>query len=217
MVGWSMSRIAYAIVFPVALLAGAAAANLGATGQERSPALTGPTSWVAFVARIKDTDRSGALRMNSTVARSSDGSYYWRGEWPDGRVAVVIHNVPQARNYNLPPGQSQWTARPMVLPPGGYRPARAFVDRGFRKTTHRRTGIETFVRQKEGRVEYVAPSLNFFPLRTVFPEGTIEEAYEIRLEEPDAQLFLPPPDAVVTVLSQPGGIISSAGTKARRR
>lgn len=51
-----------------------------------------------------------------------------------------------------------------------------------------------------------APALNMFDLVNQAVTGRREEVYDIVLAEPDAALFAPPPDALVTHLTEPRGM-----------
>ncbi len=60
-----------------------------------------------------------------------------------------------------------------------------------------------------GVVAWLAPDLNFFTLQTISNPvtGTTERYFNIRTEAPPAELLIPPVDAAVVYLTEPGGIV----------
>ncbi len=153
--------------------------------------------WVAFDATFARTE-PGVRKVVGFFHRDADGSTREDSNI-DGpsRPAVFIMNVARRLDYTYENGV--WSSYPLNLPPQGVRPDS--VARNARQYAPAKP-IEgwTVVRfvNPQGIVQFQAPTLNYFALRTERPNGGREVFSNITIREQPADLFLPPPTAAVT-------------------
>lgn len=171
-------------------------------------------AWVPFTATYRAVDERGAT-YEGRFWRASNGSR--RLEVVRGPLAYVqIVNVPRGlfwRCVGAACAEGRWTEQRMVLPPEGYKPSR-LQPRGVPEG---RVGPWRVVEARSGRgaVAVEAPDLDYFPIRTVWPDGG-ETVYDAIVPgKPDPALFELPPGAMVKRLPQPGGIVFSPSAPPR--
>lgn len=163
-------------------------------------------TWAPFTAAYRAVDEHGAT-YEGRFWRASNGSR--RLEVVRGPLTYVqIVNVPRVlfwRCAGTACEEGRWTEQRMVLPPGGYRPGR-LQPRGVPES---RIGPWRVVEARSGRgvVAFEAPDLDYFAIRTVWPEGGQTVYEDIVPGEPDPALFELPPGARVKRLPRPGGIV----------
>jgi hypothetical protein len=152
--------------------------------------------WVAFDASFVRTE-PGMRRVVGWYHRAFDGSTREESNLDGPAVAVIfITNVQKKLQYVFE--NKVWTSYTMNLPPGGLRPDP--VARNPRSFTPAKPidGIEVvrFV-NPQGIVQFQAPKLNYFAVRTERPSGGREAFSNIAVREQPTDLFEPPPGASV--------------------
>ena len=181
--------------------------------RQSGPEVQQPQSWVAFEADVAKsepaTDGRHPVSLSGRFWRDSSGStrleFGLTGTTASSQIA--IKNVPSSTFYTFVSTRG-WIRQPMVLPPKGYRPPRYQLGPNFTKHTELVQGYTVYrTVNAEGVVSLMAPDLNFFTLKRQGTNGATETYYNIRIGDPDPALFEPPVGAVVTALSEPGGII----------
>lgn len=159
------------------------------------PANTAP--WVAFDATFVRTE-PGTRQIVGWFHRGADGSTREESnaDGPNAPV-VLIMNVTRRLAYAFENGA--WTSYTVNLPPQGLRPDT--IPRNPRLFTPARPvdGIDVvrFV-TPQGLVQFQAAKLNYFALVTENPGGGREAYSNVVIREQPADLFLPPPSAIVT-------------------
>ena len=154
-------------------------------------------SWVAFDATFVQTE-PGARQIVGWFHRGADGSTREESN-ADGPSApvVLIMNVNRRLAYAFERGA--WTSYTLNIPPQGMRPDT--IPRNSRQFTPAKPidGIDVvrFV-DSQGLVQFQAPKLNYFALVTENAGGGREAYSNVAIREQPADLFLPPPSAVVT-------------------
>jgi hypothetical protein len=204
------SRIAFGMSLAL-LLAGATAVWARVYQVMPAATLTGPPQWVAYEAEFSVTDGSGLLVTTGQRFRSSDGSERVDAQAPNvATTATSIYNIPKSTYFRRSP-DGTWQSRPLVFPKAGYRP-KTEISLGSRTLASRRRdtveGIETWESvggdAATGASMFVAPQLNFLPLRSTEREsGQTMQLTNIRLVEPDAALFEPPANATIVASFSP--------------
>lgn len=170
-----------------------------------------PAGWVPFSAYGAIENPQRGMHLVGRHYRSSDGSERWEQGAPDVKY-ISIRNVPEATFYEWHSrSPDKWTAYPMQLPYGEWRPTRFAVGRAGL------TGVESTIEgirvlqqiDASGREAWLAPSLNFFTVKVTKSVvlGTLQTFSNFDLNEPPAHLFVPPPDATVVHSSTPRGIV----------
>jgi hypothetical protein len=153
--------------------------------------------WVAFDATFVRTE-PGMRKVVGFFHRDAGGSTREDSNI-DGpsRPVVVIMNVVRRLDYTYENGA--WSSYPLNLPPQGVRPDT--VARNARQYAPAKPidgmNVVRFV-NPQGVVQFQAPKLNYFALRTERPGGGREVFSNINIREQPADLFLPPPTAAVT-------------------
>ena len=177
-----MNRVALAIVAGVTIAAGVAAQT--------------PARWVAFEANFVRTE-PGQRRIVGWFHRGADGSTREESN-VDGpsKPVVLIMNVGKRLQYRFENGV--WSSYPIFLSPNGWRPEQ--VDHDPRKYRPARAiekiEVLRFV-NAQGAVQFVAPALNDFPLKTERPNGGGETFSNVIVREQPADLFVPPPGVTI--------------------
>ena len=152
--------------------------------------------WVAFDANFVRTE-PGMRKVVGFFHRDADGSTREDSNI-DGpsRPAVFIMNVARRLDYTYENGV--WSSYPLNLPPQGVRPDT--VARNARQYVPAKPidgmNVVRFV-NPQGIVQFQAPTLNYFALRTERLNGGREVFSNINIREQPADLFLPPPTAAV--------------------
>jgi hypothetical protein len=163
-------------------------------GLQTPPA--GPARWVEFDANFVRTE-PGRRKVVGFFHRGADGSTREDSNF-DGPAnpVVLITNVTTRLEYTFE--GAVWTSYTLNVPPQGIRPDTA--PRNSREYVPAKPidGIEVvrFV-NPQGIVQFQAPSLNYFAIQTERPGGGRETYSNINVREQPADLFLPPPAAVV--------------------
>jgi hypothetical protein len=178
-----------------------------AQSRPQEPMIPAPDKWVPFTAKLTMRTTSGQTRFGH-VYRASDGSSRSdTGPSPEKMTVIAIKNIPRTTFYLWSRGQ--WTEQPMELPPGGWKP-QSFPARLAIHPPEKVEGFDVVRKESQNSTTLFAPQLNFYPLVVIFkvcpadlPECS-ERLSEIRLEEPPAELFLPPTDVSLTPLDEPG-------------
>lgn len=152
--------------------------------------------WVAFDASFVRTE-PGMRKIVGWYHRASDGSTREESNLDGPSVPVVfITNVPRKLQFALE--NKVWTSYTMNLPPGGLNPDA--VQRNPRHFSPAKpiAGFEVlrFV-NPQGVVQFQAPKLSHFVLRTEKPTGGREEFSNVIIREQPADLFEPPPGTAV--------------------
>jgi len=215
--------VALAVLASVALLAPVAVGwgmSRTYTRMEAQPTNEGqeiasPRTWTAFIAEgVIDNERK-QFHAEGTLYRDSNGSERWDQGKPDVTY-ISIKNIPQSLWYEgkrQPDGTWQWQSRPMELPETGWLPPRISENRaGMQADTMTFEGLELRKQiSASGRQAWLSPDLNFFTVRVDDDPvtGTRQRYFDIRREEPNAELFAPPATADVETRSDPGGIVRS--------
>jgi hypothetical protein len=165
-----------------------------------------PPNWVAFSANWKRVGKAGTIV--GRYYRASDGST--RLESEDGsNIVISISNVATVRQYAFL--LNKWVSYPMRLPPGGYRPSPRILGgtHGLEVSTDVIEGYPVYkMTTIGGVVRYQAPALNFFALVTEFADAR-QEFFDIVLDEPASELFLPPPNVSIEMRDELKGIVSN--------
>ncbi|HWP99059.1 MAG TPA: hypothetical protein VNK92_01190 [Vicinamibacterales bacterium] len=203
-------KFVVAAVAPVLLLGAFASGGAAQSEVARHAVIPQPPDWVAFEAEVEYLTVPGKPAIPGRLYRARDGSR--RVETGDPVTVVSIHNIPRV-TYFVYSAREGWTARPMILPPEGWRPRQYRADsRSLSKEREPYLGFEVYrLVSADGTIELRAPALNFEPLvRQSARDGTRIVLKNIRLVEPDPSLFEPPAGASVRYLSEPGGIVFSS-------
>jgi hypothetical protein len=144
---------------------------------------------------------------------------------------VSIRNIRRVTFFLKNP-KGEWISRPMKLRPGVYMPGRmktttaGLFDYPFRLelregesgSLRADSGMKAYEYiNPSGNVSLLTPELNFFPVLQVTLDGRSEQYSQIKLGEPDASLFEPPPGVQVTAKSEPGGIVEQSAESAFHR
>jgi hypothetical protein len=169
-----------------------------------------PDTWVPFTAKLTMRTTSGET-VFGRVYRASDGSSRSdTGPSPDHMTVIAIKNVPRSTFYMWSRGE--WTEQPLQLPPGGWKP-QSFPARAVTPLVEKVEGFDVVRGDTENSTTLFAPQLNLYPIVTIIKEcpSALPECSnrlsEIRIEEPPAELFVPPTDVSVRSVDQPGGIV----------
>jgi hypothetical protein len=162
------------------------------------PATYAQAPWVAFDASFARTER-GQRRVVGFFHRGADGSTREESN-VDGpaRPVVLIMNIAKRLQYKLDAGQ--WHSFPIYLSPNGWRPEKIDHDpRKYRPAPAvEKIEVLRFV-NPQGLVQFIAPQLDDFPLKTERPDGGREVFSNIVVRDQPAELFEPPPGATVYV------------------
>lgn len=181
-----------------------------------------PATWVPFEADVTILS-PGEPNIVGRFYRSSDGSTRLVTESEDRSQRVIsIKNVSQQRLYILTRGGA-WLSNPMTLPRNGWRPPQFAAGRagiGEVPLSQQVEGFQVYRQTLQGDdvVHLRAPALNFFPIvRQDLLSGKRQIYSNIRLIEPPAGLFTPPPGAAVRDRPEPKGIVAApaSGNKFR--
>jgi hypothetical protein len=160
--------------------------------------LAAQSSWVAFDANFVRIE-PGQRKVVGYFHRGADGSTREESN-VDGpaRPVVVIMNIGQRLHYRFENGA--WHSFPINFSPEGWRPENAAHDpRTYRPAAAiERIPVLRFV-NAQGLVQFIAPSLNDFPIRTERPNGGRELFSNVNVADQPVGLFEPPPGATVTV------------------
>ncbi|MCM3881708.1 MAG: hypothetical protein ND807_16490 [Vicinamibacterales bacterium] len=176
-------------------IAALAAFGLLAFGVQAPPANT--PRWVEFDANFVRT-QPGMRKVVGFFHRGVDGSTREDSN-VDGpsKPVILITNVTTRLEYTFEGGA--WTSYPLNVPPQGVRPDT--IARNPRQYAPDKPidgmVVVRFV-NPQGIVQFQAPSLNYFAIHTERPGGGRETYSNINIREQPADLFLPPPGAVVT-------------------
>jgi hypothetical protein len=158
------------------------------------------TPWVAFDANFVRTE-PGQRRVVGFFHRGADGSTREESNI-DGpsKPVVLIMNIARRLQYRLADGA--WHSFPIYLSPNGWRPETIDHDPRTYRPAPPIEKIEVFrFVNPQGLVQFIAPSVNDFPLRTERPNGGRETFSNILVRDQPAGLFEPPPGATVHVHS----------------
>jgi hypothetical protein len=110
----------------------------------------------------------------------------------------------------------------MTLPPEGWVPDRYFAGRAgvsVQPLAEKVSGFEVYQQRNDrsGTIWLRAPALNFFDLVKTNSRTGVRFSYSnVRLVEPNAALFLPPPDETLLVRTEPNGIVTTLGPGAEQ-
>jgi hypothetical protein len=210
-----ISRSLFAVCLPV-VLALAVFSAIRATGpatvaSQVSVALPQSSDWIAFSAAVEITE-PGSPRLIGRYYRSSDGSTRLETGPEDGSMVVIsIKNIPSETFYWFSPAPGRgWTAQPLKLPVGGWRPAAYRAEmKGLSKHSERVSGYETYrYISNSGDISLLASELNCFPvMRQSLRTGRREVYSNIVLGEPVLDSMVPPPNVQVRKLDKPAGIV----------
>lgn len=212
------------LVGSVTLLAliAAASAAVSSLRNEEIPVIEQPAAWVPFEATV-EVSKPAYPRAVGRFYRSDDGSTRLETGPEDGTVNIVsIKNIARATIY-VKSTTGQWVSHPMKLPTGGYRPAKMRVatvglsqfpfklalQKGQNGSLRSNSaGLDAYhYVTPSGNVWLMVPSLNFFPVLQETLEGRRELYSNIVVGGQPAELFEPPPGAVITVNTRPAGIV----------
>jgi hypothetical protein len=170
-----------------------------------------PTTWVAFQATVVQGSPGESL-VHGRYFRSSNGSERLETgpDLKDIRV-VSIKNTLRRTAFTMSP-RGFWTQMPWQAPHDGLppqyvqspnirlHPFRLAIRKGESGATNADVGFTAYSRtQLSGMTSLIVPELNFFEVVRQRPDGWHQAFREIEQREPDGDLFLPPPDAVVTL------------------
>jgi hypothetical protein len=182
--------------------------------QSATPALVSqPSDWVPFSAdheRISDT---GEVFVGRYYQASDGSTRAENGPTLEKINRVLIKHIPTATFYTWRL-ESGWTQQPMQLPPNGWHP-RPTVASLFKDATETIDGFRLLKRELDDRTVFVAPELNLFPVleRKIKCSPGVASCgfryFNIRIGEPPSELFQPDPNATITRLTQPGGIVKT--------
>jgi hypothetical protein len=173
--------------------------------------------WVAFDANFVRTE-PGQRKIVGFFHRGVDGSTREESN-ADGpsKPVVLIMNISRRLQYRME--DDEWHSFPIYLSPNGWRPEKIDHDpRRYRPAAPiEKIAVLRFV-NPQGHVQFVAPSLNDFPLKTERTTGGVEVFSNIFLRDQPAGLFEPPPG--VNVRAHADGAIGAiwypAGEKPSR-
>jgi hypothetical protein len=199
------------IVVAIALVTGLVAGSTPAPAQGPAPP-RGRAAWVAFDATFVRTE-PGQRKVVGFFHRGTDGSTREESN-ADGpsRPVILIMNIAGRVQYRLE--DDAWHRFPIYLSPNGWRPDSIEHDPRTYRPAPPMEGISVlrFV-NPQGQVQFLAPSLNDFPLRTDRTNGGREVFSNIFVRDQPAGLFEPPPGATVHVHSDgaSGAIWTPAG------
>jgi hypothetical protein len=204
------------VAFGLLVFGAAVSSVLAARGRQASSSeqlVDGPATWVAFQASYRAV--SGGVETRGTIARASNGSerhdvYGMNDATPR---AITIINIPLQTMYSListTAGEQHFQMRTIILPRAGYTPKRRLSLES--KTVAKKTPVqfgqwsafETISDAKgdpQARL-FIAPDLNFFPVRIVQGDWQ-RELSDVVLGEPDPSLFLLPPGAKISRTGPP--------------
>ena len=185
-----------------------------------------PEAWVAFEADVEISKPDMPLAVGH-FRRNSAGSTRLETGPVDGSVRIIsIQNIEKATFYGYGPKEG-WTARPMVLRPGGHRPAlmrqstvgltkygfKAALRKGEDGNLRATSGLEAYhYTTPSGNVWLMIPELNFFPALMMTVEGRRELYRNIEFTPQPDDLFEPPPGSSIKQLTTPGGIVGEKPT-----
>jgi hypothetical protein len=179
-----------------------------------------PGQWVPFSGRITQVFDPGNVFVG-TLYRASDGSTRSETGRSRGEITIIsIKNMAEKLFYQWHVNTG-WESHPMDLPGGKYiqpRPNGAFADRPIVDQIDG-LGVIAMPPQSSGVVQYLAPQLNYFAVRTVERCSTSQEMgcgfqlSEIRVGDQPPDLFKPPAAEQVEIRSEPGGV--TRGSPAR--
>jgi hypothetical protein len=162
--------------------------------------------WVAFDATFVRTE-PGQRKVVGFFHRGTDGSTREESN-VDGPASpvVLIMNITRRLQYRFEDGA--WHSYPVYLSPAGWRPTAAAHDpRTYRPAAAiENIPVLRFV-NAQGWVQFVAPSLNDFALKTERPNGGREVYAHIEVAGQPAGLFEPPPGIRVTAHTGGSGAI----------
>jgi hypothetical protein len=161
----------------------------GHTVSERANSAVGPAKWIPFVADFK-----GQCRGNDCVTgvtyRDANGSM--RYERSNATVSVVTINNRVNRTIYVRQPQGEWTQAAMPSNMPNRPPIVSLAGlRGLSSTVESVGSFAVLRYARDDSVQFLAPALNFFAVRKETVDG-IEEHTNIRIENPSADLFLPP-------------------------
>ena len=175
------------------------------------------TAWVAFEATFARVE-PGQRRVVGFFHRGADGSTREESNI-DGpsKPVVLIMNFTRRLEYRLE--ADEWHSYPISLSPNGWRPEKIDHDpRKYRPAPPIETIAVLRVVTPQGLVEFLAPSLDDFPLRTDRPNGGREAFSNVLVRDQPAGLFEPPPGTTVHIHTAggTGAIWYPAGQNPRR-
>lgn len=201
------------IILPACMAAGVKGQVVGSAAHRTptSALVEAPTEWVAFSA-----DFAGGLPGRESVMgrffQASNGSTRLEtGPIGDAARVVFIKNIAASAYYSRrvkSDGGVFWISGPMVLPSDGWKPMQMTEEPGRRVVLREKIeGFEVVQIGSGGSVSLFAPRLNFHPLvvRRI-TTGYGELYHNVRLGEPAAELFTPPPGEEIRRTETPGGI-----------
>jgi hypothetical protein len=167
--------------------------------------------WVAFEATFVRVE-PGERKVVGFFHRASDGSTREESN-PDGSLkpVVLIMNFSRRLQYRYHDGE--WHSFPIFPPPGGWRPEKIAHDpRIYRPAPAiEKIDVLRFV-NPQGLIQFLAPALNDFPLKTQRPNGGYELFSNLVLGDQSPGLFEPPPgDPVRAHIDGAGAIYYSPG------
>jgi len=189
-----------------------------------------PQGWVPFSADVQ-VSQPGQPLVVGHFYRSSDGSTRLETGPGDERVVVSIRNIKRVTFFVKNP-KGEWISRPMKMRPGVYMPGRMkattaglfnypfrlALREGESGSLRADSGMKAYQYiNPSGNVSLLAPELNFFAVLQVTLDGRSEQYSQIKMGEPDASLFEPPPGVQVTARSEPGGIVEHSPQSAFHR
>jgi hypothetical protein len=127
---------------------------------------------------------------------------------------IGINNFSGAAHYRWRPDNG-WTAQPMQLPSGGWKPL--LPDPTYLRTLQRANvpieGLQILTRDRPDSVEFIAPELNMFMVRVQYKTcaSTASDCgvryTQIKIGEQPRSLFEPDAAQPVENLNTPGGVI----------
>ncbi len=166
--------------------------------------------WVPFSSDMERTDERGAVQAGRFF-RARDGSTrHESGHSKDQTDMVAIKNIAK-RTFFQWRRATGWTSQPMDVPPWGWRPPNARPDLGSESgVVGQVEGFEVIrVDLAGGGYLLQAPALDYVTLQHSCDQGPPcgFRHFNIRAGDQPPELFDPEPDAIVTPLEGPAGIV----------
>jgi len=174
-----------------------------------------PVGWVAFSADV-DVKVPGELPLLAQFHRDGIGSTRWDvRRQSDGARIIEIINMSN-RTYYVFSTKRGWVSRPVEATE--WRPRRLYKEMprleqysfrldlgtGGSGNLKAKDGFEAYMyTTASGGTRLMVPDLNFFPVVMQTLSGYSRKYFNIRREEPDIALFLPPAGVQVTASPRP--------------
>ncbi len=190
--------------------------------EDRRALISQSGEWVPFSAETTFIDENGKVH-HARIYRAADGSERTESFYAkSGEIyGIMIKNIPRVKFYSFLTSRG-WTEQPMLLPPAGWHPTPRGASSSER-TGEIIEGLEVVRTDRENSFMLQAPQLNMYPLVTEVTNCAktgrpcTSRVFNIKIGEPGAHLFEPPPDAPVQYIAEPGGIVYSPKGNPRPR